>query len=468
MNKKLLIAGTRSGVGKTTIALGLMAALKKRGLQVQPFKVGPDYIDPGFHTLICSQNSYNLDSYFLGTAGVQQIFSKLSAQADISIIEGVMGLFDGKGKDSVSSSAEIAKTVKAPVVLIIDARKIAQSAAAEVYGYKHYDPDLKLKAVIINNVSSQHHYQLLRDAIKAKMPELKVLGYLPKNQELKLPERHLGLVPVAESKELENYLEKLIQIIEKYLDLEALLEIAAVEKNPEFKTGTQFKPFVDLFKSDFKKDISKNKIKVAVAFDQAFNFYYQANLDLLQELGVKIIEVSPLNDAKLPEVDAFYLGGGFPESFLAELEANKSFQASLKAKAKAGLPIYAECGGLMYLCNSIEDLNGAKYNLAALIPAQIKMTSKLQEMGYREITALSDNLLLAKGDQARGHVFHYSQITNIAAELKQKYEYRDKLEGYSSSDNILASYVHLHFWSNPKMVQNFLTRALSYQKNRGA
>lgn len=207
MNKKLLIAGTRSGVGKTTIALGLMAALKKRGLQVQPFKVGPDYIDPGFHTLICSQNSYNLDSYFLGTAGVQQIFSKLSAQADISIIEGVMGLFDGKGKDSVSSSAEIAKTVKAPVVLIIDARKIAQSAAAEVYGYKHYDPDLKLKAVIINNVSSQHHYQLLRDAIKAKMPELKVLGYLPKNQELKLPERHLGLVPVAESKELENYLE---------------------------------------------------------------------------------------------------------------------------------------------------------------------------------------------------------------------------------------------------------------------
>lgn len=468
MNKKLLIAGTRSGVGKTTIALGLMAALKKRGLQVQPFKVGPDYIDPGFHTLICRQNSYNLDSYFLGAEGVQKIFSKLSAQADISIIEGVMGLFDGKGKDSVSSSAEIAKTVKAPVILIIDARKIAQSAAAEVYGYKNYDPALNLKAVIINNVSSQHHYQLLKAAIKAKMPELKVLGYLPKNQNLKLPERHLGLVPVAESKELEQYLEKLIQIIENYLDLEGLLEIAAAETIPSVKTERQLKVFTDFFEANFQKNISQNKLKIAVAYDQAFNFYYQANLDLLQELGVEIIEVSPLNDDKLPEVDAFYLGGGFPESFLAELEANKSFQASLKAKAKAGLPIYAECGGLMYLCDSIENLKGIKYDLAALIPAEIKMTSKLQEMGYREITARSDNLLLAKGDQARGHVFHYSQITNIAPELERKYKYREQLEGYSSSDNILASYVHLHFWSNPKIVENLLTRALSYQKTRGA
>lgn len=468
MNKKLLIAGTRSGVGKTTIALGLMAALKKRGLQVQPFKVGPDYIDPGFHTLICSQNSYNLDSYFLGAAGVQKIFSKLSAQADISIIEGVMGLFDGKGKDSVSSSAEIAKTVKAPVVLIIDARKIAQSAAAEVYGYKNYDQDLKLKAVIINNVSSKHHFQLLKTAIKAKMPELKVLGYLPKNKDLKLPERHLGLVPVAESKELEQYLEKLTQIIEEYLDLENLLEIAAAESISAVKTEEPLKDFADLFQADFKKSIGQNKLKIAVAYDQAFNFYYQANLDLFKELGVEVIEVSPLNDAQLPEVDAFYLGGGFPESFLAELEANKSFQASLKARAKAGLPIYAECGGLMYLCRSIENLAGTKYKLAALIPAEIKMTSKLQEMGYREITALSDSLLLKKGDQARGHAFHYSQITNIAAELERKYKYRDHLEGYSSLNNILASYVHLHFWSNPQIVENLLTRALSYQKSRGA
>jgi cobyrinic acid a,c-diamide synthase len=468
VNKKLLIAGTRSGVGKTTIALGLMAALKKRGLKVQPFKVGPDYIDPGFHTLICSQNSYNLDSYFLGAAGVKKIFSKVSAQSDISIIEGVMGLFDGKGKDSVSSSAEIAKTVKAPVVLIIDARKIAQSAAAEVYGYKNYDPDLKLKAVIINNVSSQHHYQLLKDALKAKMPDLKVLGYLPKNQDLKLPERHLGLVPVAESKELKQYLEKLNPIIEKYLDLEGLLEIAAVENIPAVKSEAQLKDLTDLFQADFQEKIRQNKLKIAIAFDQAFNFYYQANLDLLKELGVEVIEVSPLNDAQLPEVDAFYLGGGFPESFLAELEANKSFQASLKAKAKAGLPIYAECGGLMYLCNSIENLAGTKYKQAALIPAEIKMTSKLQEMGYREITAVSDNLLLKEGDQARGHVFHYSQITNIAAELERKYKYRDQLEGYSSFDNILASYVHLHFWSNPKLVENFLNRALSYHQSRGA
>lgn len=468
MNKKLLIAGTRSGVGKTTIALGLMAALKKRGLKVQPFKVGPDYIDPGFHTLICNQNSYNLDSYFLAQAGVQKIFSKLSAKADISIIEGVMGLFDGKGKDSVSSSAEIAKTVDSPVVLIIDARKIAQSAAAEVYGYKNYDPDLKLKGIIINNVSSQHHYQLLKEAIKAKMPELKVLGYLPKNQDLKLPERHLGLVPVAESKELEQYLEKLTQIIEKYLDLEALLKIAKSTAIPNFKTESDLTDLTADFNADFKKNIVKNKLKIAIAFDQAFNFYYQANLDLFKELGVEIIKVSPLNDSKLPQVDAFYLGGGFPESFLEKLAANKKFQTSLKKQAANGLPVYAECGGLMYLCSSVENLEGSKYKLVDLIPAEIEMTSKLQEMGYREITTLSDNLLLTENDKARGHVFHYSRIKNIAADLKRNYKYRDQLEGYSSYDNILASYVHLHFWSNPKILENFLKKALAYQQNRGA
>ncbi|MFP4199744.1 MAG: cobyrinate a,c-diamide synthase [Halanaerobium sp.] len=466
MNRKIVIAGSRSGVGKTTIALGLMAALKKRGLKVQPFKVGPDYIDPGFHTLICGRNSYNLDSYFLGAAGVRDTFLNKSKQADISLIEGVMGLFDGKGKKSVSSTAEIAKTINAPVILIIDARRVAQSAAAVVYGYKNYDQDLNLKGVIINNVSSSHHFKLLKEAIEAKMSELKILGYLPKNQDLKLPERHLGLVPVSESRELKKYSQKLIGLMEEYIDLDQIIEISETEKKWQAERSDLLADSKNKMGSENKTEAEK--LKIGVALDQAFNFYYQANLDLLRAGGAKIIEFSPLNDAQLPEVDAAYLGGGFPESFLKQLSANKEFKNDLTEKISEGLPIYAECGGLMYLCSSVQDFEGSKYQMLNLLPAEIEMTSKLQEMGYREIKAVSDNMLLNRGETARGHVFHYSKIKNIEQSVKRNYSYRKNKEGYSTLDNILASYVHLHFASNPEIVNNFLEKALIYKKSRGA
>ncbi|RCW50446.1 cobyrinate a,c-diamide synthase [Halanaerobium sp. MA284_MarDTE_T2] len=483
MNKKLLIAGSRSGVGKTTISLGLMAALKKRGLKVQPFKVGPDYIDPGFHTLICGRDSYNLDSYFLGAAGVKKVFSENSKQADISMIEGVMGLFDGKGKESVSSSAEIAKIIKASVILIIDARKVAQSAAAVVYGYKNYDQKLNLKGVIINNISSPHHFKLLKEAIKAKMNDLVVLGYLPKNQDLELPERHLGLVPVSESSELKAYSQKLIEIMEKYIDIEQVIEISQVEpenlfkdnsatkstiKNIKIKNKREEKIETKSFSENFKGKMESANIKIGIASDQAFNFYYQINLDLLKAAGAKIVEFSPLTDSRLPEVDAVYLGGGFPESFLQELAANREFKSDFKEKVKQGLPAYAECGGLMYFCRQVKDFEGKEFQMLDLLPAEIEMTSKLQEMGYREVEASADNLLFKKGEKARGHVFHYSRISKIDQKVKRSYNYRKKEEGYSSLDNILASYIHLHFASNLQIVKNYLEKALIYKKSRGA
>jgi cobyrinic acid a,c-diamide synthase len=478
VNKKLLIAGSRSGVGKTTISLGLMAALKKRGLKVQPFKVGPDYIDPGFHTLICGRNSYNLDSYFLGEAGVKKVFSENSKQADISMIEGVMGLFDGKGKESVSSSAEIAKIIKAPVILIIDARKVAQSAAAVVYGYKNYDQKLNLKGVIINNISSPHHFKLLKEAIKAKMNDLVVLGYLPKNQDLELPERHLGLVPVSESSELKAYSQKLVEIMEKYIDIEQVIEISQVEPENLFKDNSATKSTIKnkreekietkSFSENFKEKMESANIKIGIASDQAFNFYYQTNLDLLKAAGAKVVEFSPLTDSRLPEVDAVYLGGGFPESFLQELAANREFKSDFKEKVKEGLPVYAECGGLMYFCSQVKDFEGKQFQMLDLIPAEIKMTSKLQEMGYQEVEASADNLLFKKGEKARGHVFHYSRISEIDQNVKRSYNYRKKEEGYSSLDNILASYIHLHFASNLQIVKNYLEKALIYKKSRGA
>ncbi|SDH78254.1 cobyrinate a,c-diamide synthase [Halanaerobium congolense] len=455
MNKKIVIAGSRSGVGKTTISLGLMAALKKRGFKVQPFKVGPDYIDPGFHTLICGRDSYNLDSYFLGAAGVNKVFSEKSKQADISMIEGVMGLFDGKGKNSTSSTAEIAKIINAPVILIIDARKVAQSAAAVVYGYKNYDQKLNLKGVIINNISSPHHFELLKKAIKDKMSDLIVLGYLPKNQDLELPERHLGLVPVSESSELKAYSQKLVELMEKYIDIEQVIEISQVESENLLKNNLAIKSTI------------KN-IKIGLASDQAFNFYYQINLDLLKAAGAKIVEFSPLTDSRLPEVDAVYLGGGFPESFLQELAANREFKSDFKEKVKQGLPAYAECGGLMYFCRQVKDFEGKEFQMLDLLPAEIEMTSKLQEMGYREVEASADNLLFKKGEKARGHVFHYSRISKIDQKVKRSYNYRKKEEGYSSLDNILASYIHLHFASNLQIVKNYLEKALIYKKSRGA
>lgn len=481
MNKKLVIAGSRSGVGKTTIALGLMAALKNRGLNIQPFKVGPDYIDPGFHTLVCANNSYNLDSYFLEEAGVRACFDQKSKKADISIIEGVMGLFDGKGRDSVSSTAEIAKTLNSPVILIIDASKIAQSAAAVVYGYKNYDPKLNLKGLIINNITSPRHYKLLKEAVKAKMSDLEILGYLPKNRDLELAERHLGLVPVTESRELKSYIQKLINLMEEYIDLDKVLEISSQAANTaaglkkeakrklDNKVDNKLKEKNNLweFKEEFKNKITANKIKLGVAFDQAFNFYYQLNLDILKAAGAELIYISPLNDKELrADLDALYLGGGFPESFLKELAENISFKNDLKAKIKAGLPVYAECGGLMYLSSAVKNFADQKYKMLDIISAEIEMTDKLQEMGYREVESLTDNLLFQKGEQARGHVFHYSKITQLAAEIKKNYFYQNQKEGYSSSANVLASYLHLHFGSNLKPVQNFLLKALAYKKSR--
>ena len=485
MNKKIVIAGSRSGVGKTTISLGLMAALKKRGLKVQPFKVGPDYIDPGFHSLICGRKSYNLDSYFLGAAGVKKVFSENSKQADISMIEGVMGLFDGKGKNSISSTAEIAKIINAPVILIIDARKVAQSAAAVVYGYKNYDQKLNLKGVIINNISSSHHFKLLKEAIKNKMSDLIILGYLPKNQDLELPERHLGLVPVSESSELKAYSQKLVEIIEKYIDIEQLIKISQVESKISFKDNMAVKSNIkkinknnesknkeeiekNIFSNNFKAKMRSENIKVGLASDQAFNFYYQANLDLLKAAGAKIVEFSPLKDSRLPKVDAVYLGGGFPESFLQELAANKEFKSDFKEKVKQGLPAYAECGGLMYLCGQVKDFEGKEFKMLGLLPVEIEMTSKLQEMGYQEVEASADNLLFKKGEKARGHIFHYSRISEIDQNVKRSYNYQKKEEGYSSQDNILASYIHLHFASNIQIVKNYLEKALIHKKSRGA
>lgn len=431
-------------MGKTTISLGLMAALTEREYEIQPYKVGPDYIDPGFHSLVTGNQSYNLDSYFLGKSGVKELFANSLVGSDLAIIEGVMGLFDGKGKKGVSSTAEIAKTLDAPVILVVDGKKMAQSGAALAYGYKNYDPELNVKGVILNNIASDRHYQLLKDAIEDQPVGLKVLGYIPRQDELELPERHLGLVPTQESQDLKVFIDRLVKIMEEYIDLEKVVEIS--KKCSE----------ITINETKLYEQENRFNVRLGIAYDQAFNFYYQYNLDLLEELGAELIYFSPVKDKKLPDVDAVYLGGGFPESFLEKLAENKSMKADLKKKVSLGMPIYAECGGLMYLSKGIIDHEDKFYPMVGLLPAFTEMIDSLQEMGYREIEVNRDNIILDRGEKARGHVFHYSKLTDWTDEVNFCYQIKDKLEGYQTVPNMLASYVHLHFASNPNIAHHLL------------
>lgn len=455
---RIVIAGTRSGVGKTTLALGLMTALNKRGLEVQPYKVGPDYIDPGFHRQAAGRESFNLDSYFMAEAQLKSYFSRKSKKRDISIVEGVMGLFDGKGPKGESSTAEIAKILQAPVVLIVDGKKFAQSGAALAYGYKNYDQDLQIKAVILNNVASSRHYKLLKEAIESAPTSLKVLGYLPRNNELELPERHLGLVPASETSKLSVFLRELSEQVEEYIDLDYLLDVA--ESAPFF-------PEQELKEvSELKRKGDTEQIKIGVAWDKAFNFYYQYNLEMLEKLGAELEYFSPLEDEKLPEVDGVYLGGGFPEMFLSELESNRSFKSDFKTKIKKGLPVYAECGGLMYLSRSVKAQGGDEHEMLGVLPGRVEMKANLQMMGYVEVTATRANLLCRQGERARGHAFHYSSLQDLPGDIPLTYTTSNQEEGYRPSSNILASYIHLHFGSNHNLANNFINSAAAFSRRK--
>jgi cobyrinic acid a,c-diamide synthase len=449
MYPRIVIAGTQSGVGKTTVAIGLMAALSKKGYQVQPYKVGPDYIDPGFHTLVTGNSSRNLDSYLLGEDGVKASFVNSAQKADISIIEGVMGLFDGKqGQQNKGSTADIAKILDAPVILVLDVKKMARSAAALAYGYKNFDSKLNIVGVILNNVGSDRHYRMVKEAIEAEVG-LRVLGYLPRQKELSLPERHLGLVPTAESKKLREFIDRLVKLMEEYVDLEEILSLAKAVSNLKLNSR-------ELFIKNYKYPVN-----LGIAYDQAFNFYYQDNFDILEGLGVKLKFFSPIKDKEVPEVDGLYIGGGFPESFLSELSENRSMKESIYQQVKAGLPIYAECGGLMYLTEGINNFDGTFFSMVGAIPVQVKMENRLQAMGYVKAVATKDNLLLKAGQEVKGHEFHYSKLINLTEDDNYAYQLfggkgiDGRYEGMAVN-NLLASYLHLHFGSNLDMVKRFL------------
>lgn len=443
-----MIAGVSSGAGKTTVTLGLMVALRKRGFHVQPFKAGPDYIDPGHHTAICGRSSYNLDTWMMGDNSVKETFALAMNGADIGIVEGVMGLFDGRGGGFEGSSAHLAQVLDLPVILVLDAARMAGSAAAIVSGFENFHRAVRVVGIIFNRVGSDRHFSMLKEAVESHC-KAKVLGHLPREEEIIIPERHLGLVmpKEMESGPSNDRAAKLSHLIADNLSLDSILALSSL--NDE---GTKKVP----------PAIGDSNCSIAVAYDEAFCFYYRQNLDILEAMGAKLVYFSPLKDKSLPhEINGIYLGGGYPELYGKTLHMNESLKKDIKSFSESGRPVYAECGGLIYLGQKLESLEGDAFEMAGVFPWSSTMLKRRKSLGYREITAGDNCPFLEKGQKIRGHEFHYSEIRH-EGETQKVYTVTDSggermQEGYLYK-NTLASYVHLHFASNPKFVEGFLAR----------
>lgn len=461
---RLMIAGTHSGVGKTTIATGVMAALSKRGYNVQPYKVGPDYIDPSYHNIATGNICRNLDTWMLDEDTVRSLFTRSAAEAEIAVIEGVMGLYDGaSGVSDAGSPARVAKILDCPVVLVVDVQSMARSAAAVVMGFQKMDPGVNIAGVILNRIGSDRHLRLVSEAIATNC-DIPVIGYVRKNAGLSLPSRHLGLVPTAEGGELFDIIGALADNIAEGVNFEMLAEIAQKAGSMPEETAGETPGFPGAGGADTAP------VRVAIARDEAFSFYYQDGLEVLESCGVELAPFSPLHDCDLPaNIDGIYIGGGFPEVFARQLAENSTIKEQIKKSGLNKMPVYAECGGLMYLTEAVCDFDGQEYPMTGLIPAKCHMQKKLAGMGYVTVKQLTDTLLGPGGYTYRGHEFHYSRLEPAvegfkwACKLTRNKTGETVYEGYTH-DNILATYVHLHFAADPALARNFAAKCRKYRE----
>ncbi len=447
---RIVIAATQSGAGKTTITCGIIAALRKRGLKVQAYKVGPDYIDTGFHEVAAGRPAQNLDSWLVGNDKLGEIFYSTYGDADIAIIEGVMGLYDG-GRGGISSTAEVAKILNAPVILVIDAKSAGTSVAATALGFREYDKDVNLAGVILNRIGSASHEKIITDALADI--GIKCFGAVKRDDEIILPSRHLGLVQAAENN-FADVVNKIGEKISAQINLDALITLAE-------KVSLPFTSYL------LPSTLYPLPAKIGVARDEAFSFYYAESLRELEKLGAELIFFSPLHDEQLPKVDGLILGGGYPELYAAQLEGNKKIRTEIKRAAENGMPIFAECGGYMYLMNFLTDFDGKIYEMCGVIPNQAVMTDKLQTVGYVEATLDRDCVIGKRGDKLHAHEFHFSTAGDNAA---GKIFHCEKLRtgakyfaGYADK-NIAASYLHIHFAGCPDAAKNFISACQKFSR----
>lgn len=446
----IIIAGERSGVGKTTVTLALLAALRQRSQKVQSFKVGPDYIDPMFHQYVTGRPCRNLDSVLTSETYVQQCFERHSQGMDYALVEGVMGLFDGAaGADDYASTAHIARLLDLPVVLVLDCSRLSRSIAAIAHGYKTFDPRIKLAGVVLNRVGSDRHLELLTIALEPL--QLPILGVLHRQDNITIPDRHLGLIPSNELENLNTVIEQLAHLGKTCFDWERLLPLLESDR-----AGGSLEAL---------GAGGESKIRIAIARDSAFSFYYPDNLDLLEHLGAELVNWSPLQNAELPAgVQGLYFGGGFPEVFATELASNLQAKEAVRTAIQAGMPTYAECGGLMYLCEQIVDFAGQSHPMVGIIPSTAVMGKRLT-LGYRQAVAMQDSPLIPIASRVWGHEFHRSSLNTQAQQpLFQMQGYDSKSfnsEGWQIHQ-VHASYLHLHFGAHPEIPTRFLQRCAKY------
>lgn len=466
MNRRIIIAGTGSSSGKSTVSLGLMGAFRKQGLTVQGFKCGPDYIDPSYHTAITGRSSRNLDSWMLASDVLREVYARGSRGADISIIEGVMGMFDGKSAGSdEGSTAEISALLQAPVLLVVDVGGMGRSAAAVVKGFQAMAGEgVRIAGVIANRTGSPGHGLLIQQAVEQECG-IPVVGCLLRDNGIFIPERHLGLIPSLERGDLAPLFQALAAHVQAGVDLEAVWKLAESPEQPGVYS-TLFPP-----EAARAAVLKPDKLRIAVARDAAFHFYYPENLELLEHYGAELVFFSPLAGELLPEdADGLYLGGGFPEEYAGTLAQNRAAAQSIRSAVEAGLPVIAECGGFMYLCRSLVQTDGSIHEMAGVFPGKTVMQTRLAAMGYREAAGAAGNPLLPEGQTARGHEFHYSvYVPENAGQAPHPCAYSVTGRKGASPEgflykNTVAGYTHLHFASNPLMVEQWLAFCRSWRE----
>lgn len=447
---RILIAGTHSGVGKTTITLGLMSALKEKGYKVQGFKAGPDYIDPSHHTAITQKPSRNLDTWLMNRDVCLELYEHALTDSNIAVIEGVMGLYDGCLDGSeLGSTAHLAKILNVPAILVMDSKGMSRSAGAVVLGYKHFDRDVNIQGVLLNRVKSERHYNSLKKSIEDNC-DIPVLGYLPFHEEITLPERHLGLVPSVEQEFSKSTYHKIGDLLATTVDIDKLIDIASLSGGlPSYK------------KTVFTGINERFYFRIAVAVDEAFNFYYQDNLDLLELYGIELTYFSPLYDKYLPaDIDGLYIGGGFPELYANLLASNTTMKESIRKAHKNGVVIYGECGGMMYLLEHMIDFKNKTHEMCGILKGTTRMENKRQGLGYITVQALHDNILCKKGGTFKGHEFHWSSLhvpkgTPYAFAISKCDDKKSKKDGIFAG-HVLGSYTHVHFATDPGLAKHFL------------
>ncbi len=465
---RLIIAGMKGGSGKTLLSLGLIAAWRKKGLSIAPYKKGPDYIDAGWLSSAAKHPCYNLDPFLIGKKKILSSFKRHFKNADCAVIEGNRGLYDGMDAAGTYSTAELAMILKSPVILIMDCTKVTRTAGAMVLGMLKFDKKVDIKGVVLNQIAGPRHEKVIRETIE-RYCHIPVLGAIPKLKKDFLSERHMGLTPFQEHPEVKKAVSYAAEIAEKYLDLDAIWKIA---KEAEPLAVSIFPP-----QPPFVKGRIKGGISIGIIRDSAFQFYYPENLEEIERKGARLIEINALRAGKLPVIDALYIGGGFPETNAIALAKNMVFRKSLKKAVESGLPVYAECGGLMYLGESLV-LEGKTYPMAGIFPVKFSLGKRPQAHGYSIVEVQNDNPYYGKSIEIKGHEFHYSRVINpeAAREFRKRNIYfsfrmkrgegiMNKMDGLCYK-NVLATYTHIHALGTPEWAEGMIKRALEYRKER--